>query len=480
MTGKRPHPDSEGLFLSRKGVSDITNGDIEAPGSYIVGKIFSKNPNKNQYTVDIRRDSNSKAVYLDVVIEDKLQKRLELLVGDLLHISLKGAQVLPHSGPASHVPVVLRFREGITILLVSRAGPQGEKGKLFHVWPIASAYLVPVSSESDLLLGVDTNKAKKRRSVLDTDDNWFPTPPPGNAMESAPTSQAAISHSGNSQSVSRSPSLPPSSIPPPSPTTLGHSQSTNDAESSTSGATRLTPRQTTPKVRTRTGATYAYRTTPSNEEFAPIDITFPPKSPTATGSATTAHPMLGEASPDVNQPASAFPAQSSSEQQNDDGGIVLRFPQPMKSKSARRKKRDEVKRQVAAAQSPPAEIVPAAPTILQTEDVSMHNVGQTGSSVVSARGETGDEQDMNGTAKESSGDDDDPDLNMRAGLIVNGVRIQRQTVAFNDDVPSQWPYTPLSEIRDRALMSVIGVVSSVGKESTRTASGGTKHTSRAY
>jgi hypothetical protein len=144
MTGKRPHPDSEGLFLSRKGASDIANGDVDTPGSYIVGRIFSKNPTKNQYTIDIRRDSSAKPAYLDVVIEDKLQKRLELLVGDHLHISLKGAQLLPHSGPATHLPALLRFLEGITVLLVSRAGLQGEKGKLFHVWPISSAYSTSV------------------------------------------------------------------------------------------------------------------------------------------------------------------------------------------------------------------------------------------------------------------------------------------------------------------------------------------------
>ena len=140
MTSKRPHPDSAGLFLSRKSASDIANGDIDAFGSYIVGRIFSKNPARNQYTVDIRRDANAKAAYLDVVIEDKLQKRLELLVGDHLHISLKGAQLISHTGPASHLPVLLRFREGITILLAERAGLQGEKGKLFHVWPGSSTY----------------------------------------------------------------------------------------------------------------------------------------------------------------------------------------------------------------------------------------------------------------------------------------------------------------------------------------------------
>jgi hypothetical protein len=148
MTSKRPYQDPEGLFLSRKSASDIANGDIDAPGSYLAGRIFSKNPTKNQYTVDIRRDSSAKAAYLDVFIVDKLQKRLELLVGDHLHISLKGAQLLPHSGPASHLPALLRFREGITILLVSRAGLQGEKEKLFHVWPGSSTYTRPRSFRS--------------------------------------------------------------------------------------------------------------------------------------------------------------------------------------------------------------------------------------------------------------------------------------------------------------------------------------------
>ncbi len=140
MTGKRPHPERDGLFLSRKYASDIIKGDIDIPGSYVVGYIFSTNPAKNRYTVDIRRHSNAKSAHLDVVIEDKLQKRLELLVGDQLHISLKGVELLPSSGPASHLPILLRFREGITVLLESRTGLQGEKGKLFHIWPGSSMY----------------------------------------------------------------------------------------------------------------------------------------------------------------------------------------------------------------------------------------------------------------------------------------------------------------------------------------------------
>ncbi|KAH9020446.1 hypothetical protein EDB85DRAFT_2095013 [Lactarius pseudohatsudake] len=449
MAGKRPRPDSAGLFLSRKSASDIANGDIDAPGSYIVGRIFSKNPAKNQYTVDIRRDSNAKAAYLDVVIEDKLQKRLELLVGDQLHILLKGAQLLPHSGPASHLPALLRFREGITILLVSRAGLQGEKEKLFNVWP-----------------GSNINKAKKRRHALDAgtpDTNWFSTPPPGDtnldAMGSAPSSQAAIPASGNS---SLPPSDPSSSFTPPSPTYAGHPPATNNAESSTAGAALPTRRQSTPRVKNRSAATYAYRTTPSHEELAPIDLTSPPESPTATGSATIAHSILGEAPPDVCRTASALPSRNSSDPHNGDGGTVLRCPQPGKQKSGRRKKRDEKKLSSATAKSPsPTEIVPAALAVVKTEevhkDLCRSNDSRTELDAVLAREDTPPElvtnaQSGSKDAKELSGDD--PDLSMRAGLIVNG-----------------WAYTALSQVRDKAKMSVIGVVSSVGKEPTRATTG---------
>ncbi|KAI9446168.1 hypothetical protein H4582DRAFT_1904053 [Lactarius indigo] len=453
MTGKRPHPDSAGLFLLRKSASDIAKGDIDAPGSYIVGRVFSKNPAKNQYVVDIRRDSNAKAVYLDVVIEDKLQKRFELLVGDHLHILLKGAQLLPHSGPASHLPALLRFREGITILLVSRAGLQGEKEKLFHVWP-----------------GSNTNKAKKRRHALDAgppDTNWFSTPPPSathlDVVESAPSSQAAIPASGNS---SLPPSDPSSSFPPPSPTHAGHPQVTNNAESSTAGAALPIRKQSAPGVKNRPAATYAYKTTPSHEELAPIDLTSPPESPAATGPATTAHLILEEASADVCRTASsAHPSRGPSEPHNGDGGIVLRCPQPGKQKSTRKKRRDEKKliaSSSAATKSPsPTEIVPVAPAVIKIEEVHKDpcrsDDGRTELDVVPAREDTPPElvtdvQSGSKDAEESSGDD--PDLSMRAGLIVNG-----------------WPYTALSRVRDRVMMSVIGVVSSVGKEPTRTTTG---------
>ena len=138
MMDKRARPDSVGPFESRKYAADILRGNIDSPGSYIEGCIFSMNPRKNHYTVDIRLDSKAKTAYLNVFIEERLQKRLELNIGDHLRISLRGAQLLPYTGPPSHVPAILRFREGITIMLVSRPSLQGEKEKLFHVWPGSS------------------------------------------------------------------------------------------------------------------------------------------------------------------------------------------------------------------------------------------------------------------------------------------------------------------------------------------------------
>jgi hypothetical protein len=141
MMGKRTHTDSTGPFQARKYAADLLRGDVDSPGSFIEGRVFSMNPRKNVYTLDIRLDSKAKAAYLDIYIEDKLQKRLgELLVGDHLQISLRGAQLLPFTGASSHLPVILRFREGITALLVSRAGLQAEKEKLFQVWPGSSEH----------------------------------------------------------------------------------------------------------------------------------------------------------------------------------------------------------------------------------------------------------------------------------------------------------------------------------------------------
>jgi hypothetical protein len=150
---KRARPDSAGPFLSRLNAGDILDGGIERPGGFIEGRIYSTNLRKNQYTIDVRPNLKAKAVYLDVAIEDKLQRRLgELLVGDHLRILLQGAHILPYSGPHSHLPAILRYREGITVLLISRAGPQGEKDKLLSVWPNPSEHSIFASARYNHLL----------------------------------------------------------------------------------------------------------------------------------------------------------------------------------------------------------------------------------------------------------------------------------------------------------------------------------------
>ena len=173
-------------------------------------------------------------------------------------------------------------------------------------------------------------------------------------------------------------------------------------------------------MRHRTGATYAYKTTPSLAPQA-IDLISPSKSPTASGPAATAHSMSGEAPPDPGRTVSALSSRGSSELQNGDDG-VLRCPQPVKQKSGRKKKRDEQKRLknedvrndlVPVKEETPPELV----TDVQPE------VEQAGSN-----------EDVEGTPKELDGDD--PDLSIRAGLTVDGVSLQRDTVALNDDVPS--------------------------------------------
>jgi hypothetical protein len=141
--GKRVRQDSAEPFLSHINAANILNGEIDSPGSYVEGRIYSTNPGKNQFTIDVLPNSKAKAVYLDVFIADKLQRRLgELIVGDHLRILLRGAQLLPYPGAHSHLPVIIRFTEGITVLLVSRAGPQGEKEKLLSVWPSLSKYSI--------------------------------------------------------------------------------------------------------------------------------------------------------------------------------------------------------------------------------------------------------------------------------------------------------------------------------------------------
>lgn len=182
---KRARQDSAGPFLSRLDVADILSGEIDHPGGFIEGRIYSTISRKNQYTIDIRTNLNGRPIHLDVVIEDKLLRKFgELLVGDYLRILLQGAHILPHSNSPTRLPVILRYMEGITVLLVSRAGPQGEKEKLLSVWPNSSEHSILASvGYNDLLLQslVKPKREKAHRTSTTSIRNGFPHHP--RAME---------------------------------------------------------------------------------------------------------------------------------------------------------------------------------------------------------------------------------------------------------------------------------------------------------
>jgi hypothetical protein len=170
---KRNRQDSARPFLSRLNAADILDGEIERPGGFIEGRIYSMDPRKNQYTIDIRPNSKAKAVYLVVAIEDKLQRRLgEFLVGDYLRISLQGAHILPYSGSPTHLRAMLRYREGITVLL-ARAGFQGEKEKFLSVWPNSSEHSILASANYNHLLVQRPVKPKREsRHWTSTTPMW--------------------------------------------------------------------------------------------------------------------------------------------------------------------------------------------------------------------------------------------------------------------------------------------------------------------
>ena len=186
IMGKRARQDPAGPFLSRITTADILRGDIHDQGSYIEGRIHAKNPRNNQYSIDVRPPNvKAKPVYLDVFIAEKLQKRLgELSVGDHLRILLEGAQLLPFTGASSHLSVTLRFNEGITVLLMSRAGLQGEKETLFSVWPgLSEHFILSSAGYNHLLVQRQVRPRRKSRDRTSITPMWDGSPRRPKVME---------------------------------------------------------------------------------------------------------------------------------------------------------------------------------------------------------------------------------------------------------------------------------------------------------
>ncbi|KAF8503259.1 hypothetical protein F5888DRAFT_1660166 [Russula emetica] len=411
---KRAHQDSAGPFLSRFNAGDILGGEIERPGGFIEGRIHSTNPRTNQYTIDVRPNSKAKADYLAVAIEDKLQRRLgELFVGDHLRILLQGAHILPNSDSPTHLPIILRYREGITVLLMSRAGLQGEKEKLLSVWP-----------------NPKTGKAKKRKQTLNVDNRdveWFSTPPLGDGNIGVEEGTSGM------QAVTGDPNPTNSSEPLPTPPADVEIENVAGPSTSATASVGLKNSKKSPLTtgEGRGAATYAYRAAPSRERSSPVDPTSIPEFPSAVHSAIPPIPVPSTSRQQLSGRNAALPSGGPSEARS--CSATSEEPPSSKQKSNRKRKREKSKEATssAATMSPATTNTPTptrdTPTTQTTVD--MHT-----------------EQNAEPISDDS--------LNMRAGLVVNG-----------------WPYTALSEIRHSVLTSIIGVVSFVAKGPTQTQRG---------
>ncbi|KAI9511113.1 hypothetical protein F5148DRAFT_1173785 [Russula earlei] len=430
---KRAHSNATGPFLSRKFASDILRGDVNSPGSFIEGRIFSMNPRKNQFTLD------AKPTYLDIVIEDKIQKRLgELIVGDRLRILLQGAQILPYSGASMHVPAILRFREGITVLLVSRQGLQGEKEKFFRIWPDSNAI-----------------RAKRRKQALSVDNpdmGWFSTPPSSDHRSATTVGSSHLTelaepwpHEISSHAMSPTPSSHPE---------VAQDEEASVTTSVTSSISRTSPLST---ARSCGAVTYAYKTAPYEQSTSDHPISIPELSvPSISAIPSIAASSTSKKKSDRN---SVPPSRGSSEQRNSNNR-----KKPSASAAA-----ELATIHAFSTSPPPIGSVPVVPITVQSRDpnaASRPDHGQIDVAVlyqpypITVAQPTGEQagsgEDVDNTrgVVKAESSLDDPALNMRAGLIVNG-----------------WPYTALSEIRNSALMSVIGVVSFVAKEPRLTQKG---------
>jgi hypothetical protein len=336
------------------------------------------------------------------------------------------------------------------------------------------------------LVLIGARKAKRRKPNCDISDvGWFSTPPPSNGYPGIEQSFVG------SQTTTASPNN----------TTLR-----DDAEPSTSFGTLQTPRKSPPATGKNQGAaTYAYRTGSSHRRSTPVHLATP-ESSSAASSTVPALPMSRQTSSEVDQ-RPVPPSRGSSESRN--GDSAAECPPLGKQKSSRRRKREESKRRAALAAavlptvidaSPtPTESTPATSTAVDTgearADTCQGDNSQTDSSasVPSMPADTSPEQlisaqlgaqeaglaeDVDGTRKtaEMEASDDDPALGMRAGLIVDGVSGHHGIHRHLSTTFLQWPYTAIFELRVRAMMSIIGVVSSVNKEPAKSQTGGTSYT----
>jgi hypothetical protein len=272
--------------------------------------------------------------------------------------------------------------------------------------------------------------------------DWFSTPQLG--VEEGTFRTQATNAGSHSPTKSAEPSPPPasSSTLSASQTSASHAEVTGDPGPSTSvvapvvsSSSRKTPLTT---GQNRGGATYAYRTTRPPEQSAPIHLASVPESPETTNSAVPLTPTPST-SKQIAGHSSVLPSRGSLEP-----GFTSEGPPPAKHKSVRKKRREEAKRLAASAptvlpatttDASPDPVKPVVPNTVEGRDACdppRHDGGRTVLDLdlastpadtkpePSTVAEAGCEQPRLGEDRTES-DQDDPALNMRAGLIVNQV-----------------------------------------------------------
>ena len=292
-----------------------------------------------------------------------------------------------------------------------------------------------------IFIGVDTGKAKKRKQALSVDNSdtdWFSTPH-FDVDESTSRTQAtgAGSHSPTKSAEPSPPPASPSTLSASQPS-ASHAEVTGDAGSSTSVAVPVASSSSRKSGQNRGGATYAYRTARPAEQSTPTHLVSVPESPETANSAVAPTPTPST-SKQIAGHSSLLPSRGSSEP-----GSMSEGPPPAKRKSSRRKRREESKRLAASASTvlpatttdgSPGLVKPVVPKVVEGRDVCDPPRRDDGQTVLdldvpstpadikpepSTVAQAGGEQPRLGEDRTET-DQDDPALDMRAGVVVNGV-----------------------------------------------------------
>lgn len=327
-----------------------------------------------------------------------------------------------------------------------------------------------------LLVGAETGKAKKRKQALNVDNpdvEWFSTPPlsDGNLGVEEGTSGTQAATGGPNPTYSSEQLLTP-----PADAEIGNVAGPSTSATASVGLTssRKSPLTT---GEGRGAATYAYRAAPFRERSSPVDPTSIPEFSSAAHSAIPPIPVPSTSRQQLPGRNAALPSGGPSEARN--CSETSEGPPSSKQKSNRKRKREKSKEAAssAAAMPPvttdtptPNKNTPTTPTTV--EDKDMHT--EQGTVAQLGGQQAGPNENFEGTGEIVNAEPIlDDSLNMRAGLVVNGVTFfaMRKHRILTTSL-SQWPYTALSEIIPSVLTSIIGVVSFIAKEPRQTQKGG--------